>query len=150
MVVVVYKCTLNLVSPAPLTRDCWASAESQSASVLSALPPQDWPGRATCQASRQCSHTPANTARAQTGSDLDWVTHKCTPVLTRMSLMTSVYYVYYLMVIMGLICSNCLLRSLMCLVYELVYSFTALQTQARTATCPTGHIWILSSVHTTP
>ena len=40
MVVVVYKCTLNLVSPAPLTSD-WAM---QSASVLSALPPHNWPG----------------------------------------------------------------------------------------------------------
>ena len=44
MVGVVYKCTLNLVSPAPVSTD-WLSA-----SVLSALPPSQQ-ARATCQAS---------------------------------------------------------------------------------------------------
>ena len=49
MVVVVYKCTLNLVSPAPLTSD-WARAECKC-TVSSASSQLARQGRATCQAS---------------------------------------------------------------------------------------------------
>lgn len=49
MVVVVYKCTLNLVSPAPLTSD-WARAECKC-TVSSASSQLASQGRATCQAS---------------------------------------------------------------------------------------------------
>ena len=62
MVGVVYKCTLNLVSPAPVSTD-WLSA-----SVLSALPPSQL-ARATCQASvATATRSKASIARAQTGS----------------------------------------------------------------------------------
>ena len=75
MVGVVYKCTLNLVSPAPVSTD-WLSA-----SVLSALPPSQL-ARATCQASV------ATATRSKYSKSPDWLRtrakwHKCTTVLWR-------------------------------------------------------------------